>query len=172
MGWGGQTCLSHRVGWPGAGPHWNPGLLTSRLGLSPFLWCPRASGGRDSPHWEGCWHTTLSRSRWAFWINSPAVVLRSGDTKGPRAGRGGGGSVGSRAPGAHCDNHSFQNTEARISRGWGQRGILGSGARERSQTIPGGRATGYSGTAGPRFQIPHSPRPLSEPQFPTCKPTL
>lgn len=91
--------------------------------------------------------------------------------KRPHSRQGRGGSVGSPAPGARCDNQSFQSTEARISRGWGQRGILGSGARERSQTIPGAGATGYSGTAGPGFQAPHSSRPLSGAQSPTCKPT-
>lgn len=50
-------------------------------------------------------------------------------TKGPTASKGGGG-VWAALLHAGCDNQSFQSTEAEYQPRRGQRGILGSGARE------------------------------------------
>ena len=97
--------VGHRAGWVGAWPGLEIGCPDFRSGLlflAAGLWAegqgpPPGSGG-DNPHREERWHIALSRSRRAFWINSPAVVLKSRSTKGPTAGRGGGGSVGSPTP--------------------------------------------------------------------------
>lgn len=78
----------HRAGWLGA----QSGLEIR----SPSLHHSSALAWTRGPTRN--WHATLSQSCWAFWINSPAVVLKSRSTKGPPVGRGGGGNVGSPVP--------------------------------------------------------------------------
>lgn len=131
---------------------------------------PTSLSDWDNPHREGCWQGTLSQSRWAFGINSPAVVLRSRSTKGPTAGRDWAGVWAARLQ-THSDNQGFQSREA----GGSSEIVLAQRAYSQlwSQTIPGGGALRVRGdkrvlssrlhprTAGPTLLL-HS-------QLPTCE---
>lgn len=156
--------------WLGFQPELETRSLDFLLGLSPSLQCPcpddRATSlsGWDNSHREERWHAALSQSRWAFWINSPAVVLRSRSTKGPTGGRDGAGVWAAQLH-AHGDNRGFQSREARVSSEIVLAQRVHSGLW--SQTIPGGGTLGvhrdngalgsrpHPATAGPITATPH-----------------
>lgn len=143
-----------------------PGLLT--LLRASLCHCremtgPTSLSGWDNPHREGRWQAALSQSHWAFWINSPAVVLGSRSTKGPPAGRDGAGAWAAQLH-TGSDNRGFQSRKARVS----SEIVLAQRVHSQlwSRTIPGGgalrvhgdsRALGsrpQPGTAGPITATP------------------
>lgn len=131
---------------------------------------PTSLSDRDNPHWEGCWPATLSQSRWAFGINSPAVVPRSRSTKGPTAGRDGAGVWAAQLH-THSDNWGFQSREASGS----SEIVLAQRAHSQlwSQTIPGGGALRVLGDKRVLSSRPHprtaGPTLLFHSQLPTCE---
>lgn len=133
-----------------------------------------------------CWHVP-SRSRWAFWINS-RLLCRDPGHKGPTAGRGGGGSVGSPAPGAPGTIRAFTALRRGLAEAGDKGAFLALVPERGARQFPGQEPRGTEGqwepqgtegqwghraqcNRGARFQAPPSSRPLSEPQSPTCKPT-
>lgn len=158
--------------WLGPSQDWKPGVLTSlrvslcHCGALAQTTGPTSLSDWDNPHWEGCWQATLSQSRWAFGINSPAVVPRSRSTKGPTAGRDGAGVWAARLH-THSDNQGFQSRSSEI--------VLAQRAHSQlwSQTIPGGGALRVRGDKRVLSSRPH-PRtagptlPLHS-QLPTCE---
>ena len=112
----------------------------------------------------------LSQSRWAFGINSPAVVLRSRSTKGPTAGRDWAGVWAAQLQ-THSDNQGFQSREA----GGSSEIVLAQRAHSQlwSQTIPGGGALRVRGDKRVLSSRPHprtaGPTLLLHSQLPTCE---
>lgn len=123
--------LGHRAGRSGLEPR-SPDTLHG-----PFFipWCSALTLRPHStlPVWE--WPIFTGKSQWSTGMPaSPSQAgLRSLEYKEPIAGTAGAGEWAAQPQACCCDNGSFQSR----GRDWAQRGILGSGTGQRSQTIPG-----------------------------------
>lgn len=137
--------LGHRAGWSGLEPR-SPDTLHG-----PFFipWCSDPQATQSLPVWE--WPISTRKSqRSAGMPTSPSQAgLRSLEYKEPIAGTAGAGEWAAQPQACCCDNGSFQSR----GRDWAQRGILGSGTGQRSQTIPGGGGEQLPGPVGVLFPI-------------------